>query len=168
MTNNTPYDARPEQPEYVGFGPRVLALILDVILLIAITSTALVLLYGSVSPDLDEISETLSLQEQLTYSRGPGEFLIDWVFPGVYYIGLWAWICATPGKLALRMAVVDAKTGQRASLVQYIIRYLAYAVSLLPLCLGFFAVLWDKRKQGWHDKIAGTVVIVNENRKTDF
>ena len=168
MTNNTPYDARPEQPEYVGFGPRLVALILDAILLIAITSPLLVLLYGSVNVSLDEIPETLTLQEQLTYSRGPGEFLIDWVFPAVYYIGLWAWICATPGKLALRMAVVDAKTGKRASLLQYAVRYVAYIVSMIPLFLGFFAILWDKRKQGWHDKIAGTVVIANEDRKTDF
>jgi uncharacterized RDD family membrane protein YckC len=30
---------------------------------------------------------------------------------------------------------------------------------MLPLCLGIFWVGWDKRKQGWHDKIAGTLVI---------
>ena len=168
MATNTPNDAPPEQFEYVGFGPRLLALILDSLLVTAITSPLLVLLYGSVNPDLSEIPESLTLQEQLTYSRGIGEVLIDWAFPTGYVIGLWAWICATPGKLVLRMAVVDAKTGQRASLLQYIIRYFAYFVSALPLFLGFFAVLWSDRKQGWHDKIAGTVVIVNEDRKTDF
>ncbi len=39
------------------------------------------------------------------------------------------------------------------------LRYLGYYISMLPLFLGIFWVGWDKRKQGWHDKIAGTLVI---------
>jgi uncharacterized RDD family membrane protein YckC len=27
------------------------------------------------------------------------------------------------------------------------------------LFLGFFWIIWDAEKQGWHDKIAGTVVV---------
>ncbi|RYY81863.1 MAG: RDD family protein, partial [Comamonadaceae bacterium] len=36
---------------------------------------------------------------------------------------------------------------------------LAYFVSAIPLCIGFLWVAWDPRKQGWHDKLAGTVVV---------
>ena len=36
---------------------------------------------------------------------------------------------------------------------------LATAVVMIPLMLGLFWVAWDRRKQGWHDKIARTVVI---------
>ena len=42
---------------------------------------------------------------------------------------------------------------------QFIIRYLGYYVAMLPLFLGIIWVGIDKRKQGWHDKLAGTVVI---------
>ena len=42
---------------------------------------------------------------------------------------------------------------------QAIGRYLGYYVSILGLGFGFFSVGWDKRKQGWHDKIVRTVVI---------
>jgi uncharacterized RDD family membrane protein YckC len=38
-------------------------------------------------------------------------------------------------------------------------RYLGYFVSTIPFGLGLFWIGWDKRKQGWHDKLAGTVVI---------
>ena len=38
-------------------------------------------------------------------------------------------------------------------------RYLAYFVSTIPLALGLIWVAFDKRKQEWHDKLAGTVVI---------
>jgi uncharacterized RDD family membrane protein YckC len=53
----------------------------------------------------------------------------------------------------------DAKTLGKPSTGQLIGRYLAYYVSTLPLCLGFLWVAFDKRKQGWHDRIAGTLVI---------
>ena len=38
-------------------------------------------------------------------------------------------------------------------------RLLCYLVSALPFYLGFLWAAFDRRKQGWHDKIAGTVVI---------
>jgi uncharacterized RDD family membrane protein YckC len=39
------------------------------------------------------------------------------------------------------------------------VRYLAYFVSIIPLFLGVLWVAWDKKKQGWHDKLANTVVV---------
>ena len=42
---------------------------------------------------------------------------------------------------------------------QLIGRYLGYYVSTIPLMLGFLWVAFDARKQGWHDKMANTVVI---------
>jgi len=37
-----------------------------------------------------------------------------------------------------------------------------YFIAFLPVGLGFFWIIWDKRKQGWHDKIAGTVVVIHD------
>lgn len=42
---------------------------------------------------------------------------------------------------------------------QAAIRYFAYLVSILPLGLGFLWIIWDKRRQGFHDLIARTVVL---------
>ena len=166
MTINFSDSSHPVALEYAGFGPRLLAMILDGILITLLSAPILVSLYGSASPDPSELPEAFS--EAALYVRGPGEFFFKWIFPGIFTIALWHWICATPAKLVLRMAVVDAKTGRRASLFQYTIRYLAYFISALPLLLGYFAVLWDDRNQAWHDKIAGTVVIVNEGKKADL
>ncbi len=55
--------------------------------------------------------------------------------------------------------VVDAKSFGKPSTGQLIGRYLGYYLSILGLGLGFFWIMWDKRKQGWHDKLAGTLVI---------
>jgi uncharacterized RDD family membrane protein YckC len=54
---------------------------------------------------------------------------------------------------------VDAKTGGKPSTGQFIGRYLCYYLSSLLLGLGFIWVAFDSRKQGWHDKLAGTLVV---------
>jgi uncharacterized RDD family membrane protein YckC len=80
---------------------------------------------------------------------------------------LWVNVLGTPGKLLLDCQVVDATTGKPIRYPQAIIRALAYYVSLLPLFLGFFWVIWDKRKQALHDKLAHTVVIQNAHFERD-
>ena len=63
--------------------------------------------------------------------------------------------------------VVDATSGENLSVTRAVIRYVGYLASLLPLGLGFFWILWDKRKQGFHDKLAHSVVILEEARWRD-
>lgn len=80
---------------------------------------------------------------------------------------LWVHFLGTPGKLLLSCQVVDADTGRPISYKQGVLRSLGYYVSALPLMLGFFWIIWDKRKQGFHDKIAHTVVIQNAHLEFD-
>ena len=61
--------------------------------------------------------------------------------------------------MATKLKIVDAKTGNKLSVGQAIGRYFAYIPAILPLGLGLIWVGIDKKKQGWHDKLAGTVVI---------
>ena len=61
--------------------------------------------------------------------------------------------------MVLKLTIVDAKTGASPSIVQLIVRYFGYYISTIPLFLGLIWVGIDKRKQGWHDKLAGTAVI---------
>lgn len=101
------------------------------------------------------------------FIEGPIDFLVSCVLPTVATILFWIWKQATPGKMGISAKIVDAKTGNEPSLGQYIVRYLSYFVSLLPLCLGFLWVAFDSKKQGWHDKIAGTVVIGPKKKTED-
>ena len=84
--------------------------------------------------------------------------------PAVAVIAFWLYKQATPGKMLVHARVVDAKTGNTLSTSQSVIRYLGYFVSAIPLCLGLIWVAFDPRKQGWHDKLAGTVVIRSRHR----
>jgi uncharacterized RDD family membrane protein YckC len=71
----------------------------------------------------------------------------------------WRFRGATPGKMVISAVIVDARTFGEPTPGQLIGRYLGYYVSTIPFMLGFLWVAFDPRKQGWHDKMANTVVI---------
>lgn len=65
----------------------------------------------------------------------------------------------TLGKKALGLKVVTEKYG-RLKVGDAVLRFLAKYLSAMILFLGFIWIAFDRQKQGWHDKIAGTYVIV--------
>jgi len=79
--------------------------------------------------------------------------------PAIAVVLFWIYRQATPGKIAISARIVDARTGGKPSTKQLVVRYLGYYVSTVPLMLGILWVAFDPRKQGWHDKLAGTVVV---------
>ena len=79
--------------------------------------------------------------------------------PFLAVILFWFFFSATPGKMIIRSKIVNAKTGKKPSLLQFTLRYLAYFVSYFIFFIGFFWIAFDKKKQGWHDLLAGTVVV---------
>lgn len=135
--------------EYAGFWVRVGAAIIDTILLGIITWPILTMIYGQ------------SYWTGEAMVNGFWDILFGYVLPAVAVIVFWVYKSATPGKMVLRMTIVDADTGGKPSAGQLLGRYAAYYLSAIPFCMGFLWVGIDKRKQGWHDKLARTVVIRN-------
>lgn len=133
--------------EYAGFWIRTGAAIIDSILIIIIIAPILTAVYGG-DYWLDE-----------SRPQGIVDILLNYILPAVAVIIFWVYKSATPGKMAMNLTIVNAKTGEKPSTGQFIGRYLGYYVSMLPLFLGIIWVGIDKKKQGWHDKLANTVVI---------
>ena len=79
----------------------------------------------------------------------------------LYYIGLWMVSGQTIGKSIIGLRVVR-KDGSRIKMRNAIFRLLGYWVSALFFSLGYVWVLIDPRRQAWHDKIAGTIVVYSE------
>ncbi len=75
-----------------------------------------------------------------------------------YFAGMWAWQGTTIGGIVIGLKVVRYD-GHALSFTVALVRGLAAAFSIIVLFLGFLWIAWDVEKQGWHDKIAGTVVI---------
>jgi uncharacterized RDD family membrane protein YckC len=133
--------------EYVGFWARAWASLIDTVLVCVILYPVLTMIYGR------------EYWTSVTLVHGPADFILQWLLPPIAIIVFWIARQATPGKMAIRATIVDAQTGGPPTRAQAIGRYLGYYVSLFAFGLGFFWVGWDKRKQGWHDKLAGTVVV---------
>jgi uncharacterized RDD family membrane protein YckC len=76
----------------------------------------------------------------------------------VYFAGMWAWKGTTIGAVVLGLKVVR-QDGYPVTLLVSVVRGLAAAFSIAVFFLGFLWIVFDREKQGWHDKIAGTVVI---------
>jgi RDD family len=55
--------------------------------------------------------------------------------------------------------VLDADSGGSPSYVRVFVRALMAYLSGLVLVLGYLGMLWDRRKQTWHDKVADSVVV---------
>jgi uncharacterized RDD family membrane protein YckC len=133
----------------VGFWIRFAAAMIDTVLVLCITTPLLAKIYGW----------GYFTGESSGLIAGPADLLISWVLPAAAIIAFWLARQATPGKMVFKAKVVDAKTGGRLTLGQSLVRYLGYFVSTIPLGLGLIWVGIDAKKQGWHDKMAGTVVI---------
>ena len=154
-----------QSPRYVGFWMRTLATVVDMIVLTVIILLLLWAVYGTAYfTQLMKLFSAVYGNAQFDPSdlssipAGPADVLIQLV-PIVLLFVFWRYRCATPGKMLISARIVDAGTLKPPSNGQLIGRFFAYIVSTLPLFLGFLWIAFDRRKQGWHDKLAGTVVI---------
>jgi len=138
---------------YAGFWRRLLAFLLDASLYAGLSAPLLVLLYGR------DYFYWSAAQSGPLAVYGVGDLLLTRLLPLALIVGFWLRCGATPGKLLLDCRIVDARTLQPIGWKQALLRLFGYLVSALPLYLGFLWIGWDKRKQGLHDKLAGTVVL---------
>ena len=163
---NTP-QGTDQQLEYAGFWVRVLASIIDTFLfgLLLLPLIALTLGDAQWSSVEGEGMHMSTMSFETLQVPGGWNIVINYILPAIVVMLFWVYKSATPGKLILKLAIVDAKTGEKPSVTQWIVRYLGYYLSAMVLMLGFVWVGLDRRKQGWHDKIAGTVVISNKDKE---
>lgn len=141
-------------PNHAGFWIRVGASLIDSILLMLVLAPLLTTIYGGDYWTSD------------TLLQGPVDFTINHIAPAVAILLFWIYRSATPGKMMLGLKIVDAETGGKPSTGKLIGRYLGYYLAIPTLMISILWVAWDKRKQGLHDKLAGTLVIRRERRKS--
>ena len=149
----TSFETRRE-PKYVGFWARFAANFLDGILISIFVSPAsirVIYLLSKGKIRSDWISESACVAIAF--------YSVLYILSQVILLVLWYKKQASIGKMAISAKIVDARTGKAPTKNQLIGRYFAYLLSFLPLGLGFLWIAFDSKKQGWHDKLAGTAVI---------
>jgi len=153
--NNTTGGNSPDNAgvTYVGFWKRTGAMVVDTLVVMLVTMPLLFAIYGPayfVRPSNEGFASIT-------------DAIIQIVMPAIFAVLFWKFRGATPGKMLFGARIVDARTLGAPSTGQLIGRYFAYILSILPLMLGFLWIAFDKRKQGFHDKLARTVVIEDED-----
>jgi uncharacterized RDD family membrane protein YckC len=145
-------DSRAEKNVTVlGIGPRLGARLIDTFL-IAILSFIVAIVGGLVGTAIGMFSPNSSAWASFfTVAAGL-------VFSFIYYIGAWANSGQTLGDTLLGVKIVTTH-GTRLSMGQAIVRYIGYLISAAVLSLGFLWIAFDKKRQGWHDKMGGSVAI---------
>ncbi|NOH73162.1 RDD family protein [Vibrio pectenicida] len=142
--------------QYAGFWPRLGATLIDTVLLFLLTIPVMAWIYGELYWNSDE------------FLLGGWDLVLNWISPLFATVIFWVYRSATPGKMVFNLEVLNAKTGQPLTISTAITRYFSYYLSAIPLCLGFIWIILNKKKQGWHDLIAGTIVVKKVQQKEVF
>jgi uncharacterized RDD family membrane protein YckC len=100
-----------------------------------------------------EFIDYITFQKFIIFSSNI--FLINVIFTAIYFIMFWRKFSATPGKIILRMKIVDADNFNTPSTYNLIKRFFGY----ITVFIGIWSILFNKRGMAMHDKIANTVVV---------
>ena len=138
-------------PTYAGFWVRFGAVVIDTVVIGlggAILGVIIGIAIGLVSPDTLEnpVSDILA---QLGGNIGGAAYFVFMHSSSKQ---------ATLGKMALGLKVTDLE-GERIGVGKAFLRLIGTFVSGVLLMIGYLMVAFTERKQGLHDKIAGTLVV---------
>jgi uncharacterized RDD family membrane protein YckC len=132
---------------YAGFWVRFLAFLIDAILL-GIISAAFTPVWG---PQVTTTGTNFEVNAQAN--------AIGTVVGLIYFAGFWSWRGQTVGMMPFNMQVVGVADGKKIDFIRGLLRYVGFIIAAIPLLIGLIWAAFDARKQGWHAKIASTVVI---------
>ena len=138
---------------YAGFWIRFLAFLVDDFILIAI----FLMMVPFVRSPLTQLMANLD-QEYKAMLSGLVDLIVGSIILvyNVLFVGLKG---ATPGKMVLGLKVVKVDGSPVGITIAVVREMVGKAVSIIVLYFGFIWIAFDAKKQGWHDKIADTVVI---------
>jgi uncharacterized RDD family membrane protein YckC len=152
------------QPRYAGFWIRLVARLLDGLIVgipFGILFGVFFVIGGVVSNNTSSSSQ--DSQNAAAAAAFGGGFLLLYVIGLVAQVGYWIYFWgtsgATLGMRLLHLRLVDADTGGPIGYARATVRFLMSIVNSWACYIGWIWVAFDPRKQGWHDKVANSVVL---------
>lgn len=143
---------------YAGFWLRFAAWLVDAVLL----SVLLALLSQSTDIGFKVYGGGEAVINDVYYQHYYGAHItnpIPVLIAGAYFIVCWSAFQRTFGGLLAGMRICRLDDGRPPGIGRALVRYIGLLLAAIPLGLGLMWAGWDPRKQGWHDKLAGTVVV---------
>ena len=144
--------------DLASFPRRLAAVLVDGILIGIVNSIigfALGFALGIATP-----TDTFTTTTTPESAFNPLTYAINMLISWIYYVSMTGKLGQTLGKMALGIKVVKKDSNELPGFSTAILReVVGKLLSLAVFVLGYLWMLWDKDKQTWHDKIAGTVVV---------
>jgi uncharacterized RDD family membrane protein YckC len=137
-------------PEYIGLGTRVIAFVIDAIIIdlvaiIVAAAAALIISFFHIPHDAQTVLKLIGAGLAVLWAVG-------------YFVAFWSATGQTPGSRVMQIRVVTA-TGERVKARRGIVRCVGLVLAALPLFAGYALILFDRERRGLQDRLAGTVVI---------
>jgi uncharacterized RDD family membrane protein YckC len=158
--------------QYAGFISRMIAYAIDTLIVVIGISVIWWLINATIDLlRVQEILDTLGWLNKYNFLLNLNEDILlrgVVIILGVGFYNIFFLTLAnrTIGKSIMGLQVVPLKGG-RIGLARATLRYLGYIISIIPLFFGFIWILFSRRRQGWHDKIARTCVVYTWEAKPD-
>lgn len=135
----------------IGLATRGIAFALDaavinVVAIVAAAGAALVLSVIDVSGELNAWIAGVA-----------GAVFVGWTI--LYFVVFWSTTGQTPGNRLMRIRVCRAEDGMALRPRSSLVRYVGLVLAAIPLFAGFLPILFDRRRRGVHDMLAGTIVV---------
>lgn len=140
-----------QQVGVVGIGRRSVAYVIDSLLLSVVGACAGFGVGSVIGVSIGNTNDATNLATLTGYCLGI-------VLNTFYYVAFWAATGQTIGKMVMGIKVVSTD-GTPITWAQGIVRYIGYIIGSIVLLLGFAWIAFDDKRQGWHDKMAKTVVV---------
>lgn len=151
----------PQNRNYAGFGLRFLAYWVDFLILFLI-GFMLQYLMGNNPFAIFRVQSVEELKALQASAKQSLFMVIGFAVGILYFIIFWVhYAGATPGKKLVGIQIVKDDGGKvtYSTAIVRIFGKIISALSIFIFGLGYLWIIWDKKKQAWHDKIAGTVVV---------
>jgi len=140
-----------EAVEYEGLVTRMIAFAIDA----AIISAVAVVVGAAAGISLSVLSVPDQV-ENIVFAAAGGICLL---WSTAYFVTFWSTTGQTPGDRVLKIRVRLADDGSTLRPARALLRLIALTLAAIPLFAGFLPILFDDRRRGLHDMVAGTVVV---------
>ncbi len=145
---------------YARFWSRVMGFSTDIFMIGLPISVLIMMLFGHEAMEkAGAIDVIVQSDKALNNAPDPTLSIVQLLLSCAVYVAFWHISGQTPGKKMARTRVVDAKTFEKASILQLTVRFLGYLISALLFFLGFFIGLLRKDGRTLHDLLSRTAVI---------
>lgn len=139
-----------EAPQYVGLATRVIAFLIDAIIIdlvavVVAAAGALIVSFFHTPHEVQTILKLIAAGLAILWAAG-------------YFVAFWSATGQTPGNRVMQIRVVTAN-GERIKPGRGVVRVVGLVLGALPLFAGYAPIVFDRRRRGFQDWLAGTVVV---------